>query len=95
VEVICEKIFGTVGIRTTFKQFTEGSLKFCEYGRVEIKFELKILSFVLCFPSCSALQRHYAILEAFALGEDDADLPDPRDDTMPPEEQMQKYAVNI
>ena len=49
-------------------------------------------SLLLMVPSLSALQRHYAILEAFALGEDDTDLPDPKDDTMPPEEQMEKYA---
>lgn len=39
-----------------------------------------------------ALQRHYAILEAVALLEDE--LPDPMDETMPPEEQMQKPAIS-
>lgn len=39
-----------------------------------------------------ALQRHYAILEAFALLEDE--LPDPKDETMPPEEQMLKPAIS-
>lgn len=38
------------------------------------------------------LQRHYAILEAVAL-EDDFELADPKDDTVPPEEQMQKPAI--
>jgi ATP-dependent DNA helicase 2 subunit 1 len=38
------------------------------------------------------LQRHYAILQALALEEDE--LPETKDETMPDEEGMQRYHLN-
>lgn len=40
------------------------------------------INFLLCFST--ALQRHYGILEALALGEDE--MPDIKDETWPDEE---------
>ncbi|KAH7424041.1 hypothetical protein KP509_12G086800 [Ceratopteris richardii] len=55
------------------------------------KIDLK--DFTYANYSNPALQRHYAILEAIALKEDDFELADPKDDTLPPEEQMLKPTI--
>lgn len=55
--------------------------------------KLDLKDFTYANYSNPALQRHYAILEAVALKEDDFELADPKDDTLPPEEQMQKPAI--
>ncbi|KAI5081910.1 hypothetical protein GOP47_0001653 [Adiantum capillus-veneris] len=55
--------------------------------------KLDLKDFTYANYSNPALQRHYAILEAVALKEDDFELADPKDDTLPPEEQMQKLAI--
>ncbi|KAF3773129.1 ATP-dependent DNA helicase 2 subunit [Nymphaea thermarum] len=48
--------------------------------------------FSVCQFANPALQRHYAILQALALGEDE-DLPDVKDETMPDEEGMSKPGI--
>ncbi|XP_031481658.1 ATP-dependent DNA helicase 2 subunit KU70 isoform X2 [Nymphaea colorata] len=48
--------------------------------------------FSVCQFANPALQRHYAILQALALGEDE-ELPDVKDETMPDEEGMSKPGI--
>ena len=48
-----------------------------------------MLWYGFCCPTSTALQRHYGILEALALGEDE--MPDIKDETLPDEEGLSRY----